>query len=430
MARSLMEETSLWHPFANMAQVAGNEYVIERAEGVWLWTADGTRVLDATASLWYANVGHGRPEIRRAVDAQLAKLDAYSTFGDCANRPAIELADRLVDLSPLDGAKVFLTTGGGEAIDTAAKIARRHWHLRGQPERTLLVGRLGGYHGTNGYGTSIGGIEANRAAWGPLLAHTHLVPHDSAEALERLVGELGSDRVAALFVEPVIGAGGVLPPPPGYMEEVAGLCGEHGILLVIDAVICGFGRLGTWYGIERWDLVPDMIVFAKGVTSGHLPLGGVLASGQVAAPFFEGEGDMFRHGPTYSGHPACCAAAHANLDILESEGLLARALEVEGWLADALRPLADLPGVREVRAGLGVLAAVELEPDVVAAGGIPRLFAAARRKGVLLRPLASAVAVSPPLTIERDEVAGMAEAIGAALEETADEIAPALGRRA
>jgi putrescine aminotransferase len=411
-----MNETSLWHPFANMAQVRGKEYVIARAEGVWLWTQDGEKVLDATASLWYANVGHGREEIRQAVSGQLAKLDAYSIFGDYANPPALELADRLTRLSPVDDAKLFLTTGGGESIDTAAKIARQHWHLKGQPERTMLIGRVGGYHGTNGFGTSIGGIEDNRAGWGPLVGDTVLIPHDSVDALDRLVADIDPERIAAMFLEPVIGAGGVLLPPKGYIEGIAGTCEEHGILLVVDSVICGFGRLGTWYGIERWDVVPDMIVFAKGVTSGYLPLGGVVASGAVAEPFYEGEGHQFRHGPTYSGHPACCAAAHANLNILESEGLLNRALDLERWLDEALQPLSDNAYVREVRSGLGAIAAVELEPDVVAAGGIPKLFSAARDAGVLSRPLTSSVALSPPLIIEQDEVSTIAEVLESALE--------------
>ena len=208
----------------------------------------------------------------------------------------------------MEDAKVFLASGGGDAIDTAAKIARRHWILQGQPERVHILSRTNGYHGTHGFGTSIGGIEANTANWGPLIPHASAVPFDSLPALEQAILRVGPEHVAAFFCEPVIGAGGVHLPPDGYIEGVADLCAEHGILLVIDSVICAFGRLGTWFGVERWpDVTPDLITFAKGVTSGYLPLGGVIASGAVAAPFFgEPGGPMLRHGATYAGHPTCC----------------------------------------------------------------------------------------------------------------------------
>ena len=262
----------------------------------------------------------------------------------------------------MEDAKVFLASGGGDAIDTAAKIARRHWVLQGQPERVHLLSRTNGYHGTHGFGTSIGGIEANTANWGPLVPHTSAVAFDSLPALEQEILRVGPERVAAFFCEPVIGAGGVHLPPEGYIEGVADLCEEHGILLVIDSVICAFGRLGTWYGIERWpDVRPDMITFAKGVTSGYLPLGGVVVSGDVAAPFFgEPGGPILRHGATYAGHPSCCAAAMAVLDAYEAEGLIERGRELEGPLRDALAPLGAHAAVGEVRAGLGLLAAVEI----------------------------------------------------------------------
>src|SRR5215217_1012914 len=318
--------TAFWHPFADMGAVSRAELVIARGEGVYVYDADGRRFLDGTAALWYANLGYGRREVADAVAAQMAKLEAYSAFGDFSNPPANALAARLSALAPMEDAKVFLASGGGDAIDTAAKIARRHWVLQGQPERVHIVSRTNGYHGTHALGTSIGGIEANTANWGPLVPHTSAVAHDSLPALEQEILRVGPERVAAFFCEPVIGAGGVFPPPEGYIEGVADLCEEHGVLLVIDAVICAFGRLGTWFGIERWPEVrPDMITFAKGVTSGYLPLGGVVASGEVAGPFFaEPGGPMLRHGATYAGHPTCCAAALAVLDIYESEGVIER----------------------------------------------------------------------------------------------------------
>jgi putrescine---pyruvate transaminase len=393
-------DTHLWHPFAAMGKARRDHLVIERGDDVWVWDTDGNRYLDGTASLWYANVGHGRPEIADAVAEQMRTLEAYSTFTDLANPPALALAERLASAAPLDGGRVFLGTGGGEGVETAAKLARRFWSERGAPERTHLISRTAAYHGSHGYGTALGGIEPNRQGHGPLLADAVQVPHDSVDALAAELERIGPDRVAAFFVEPVIGAGGVHPPADGYIEGVAELCRQAGVLLVVDSVICAFGRLGTWFGIERWGVEPDMIVFAKGVTSGYVPLGGVIVSDRVAEPFWAPDGPPFRHGPTYAGHPTCCAAALANLDLLERDGLLRRGQELEGELLEALLPLADHPLVAEVRGGVGLLAAVELAPDLLeemlqASIEVYRLV---REHGVLVRPLLSAVAVSPPLT--------------------------------
>ena len=350
--------TALWHPFADMHGVSQREFVVERGEGVHVFDADGRRYLDGTASLWYSNLGYGRREITEAVAAQMDKLGAYHTFADFSNPPANALAERLARYAPMDDAKVFLASGGGDAVDTAAKIARRHWVQQGRPERAHIISRGNAYHGTHGFGTSIGGMEANVSSWGPLIPRTSTVQHDSLPALEQEILRLGPEQVAAFFCEPVMGAGGVYPPQPGYIDGVAALCEEYGVLLVVDSVICGFGRLGTWFGIERWpDVRPDMITFAKGVTSGYLPLGGVIAAGHVAAPFFAAPGPpVLRHGATYAGHPTCCAAALAVLDIYEAEDLIGRGQELEGPLQDALAPLAAHPAVGEVRAGTGLLA--------------------------------------------------------------------------
>jgi putrescine---pyruvate transaminase len=412
--------TAYWHPFADMGAVSQAEFVIERGDGVHVFDADGKRYLDATASLWYANLGHGRADITRAVADQMGRLAAYSTFGDFSNPPANALAARLAALAPMADAKVFLTAGGGDAIDTAAKIARRHWVLEGRPERVHIISRSNGYHGTNGFGTSIGGIEANTANWGPLIPHTSAVPFDSLQALEQELLRVGPERVAAFFCEPVIGAGGVYLPPEGYIEGVADLCEEHGVLLVIDSVICAFGRLGTWFGVERWpDVRPDMITFAKGVTSGYLPLGGVVVSGAVAAPFFAAPGGpMLRHGATYAGHPSCCAAALAVLDAYEDEDLIGRGQELELPLREALAPLAGHAAVGEVRAGLGLLGAVALSDEALAAdtGAVAKVAAGARAAGVLVRPLLRGVAVSPPLIVDRSHLDEIAAAIHAGLE--------------
>ena len=321
---SITRDSKLWHPFADMGTVRHRELVIERGEDVWVWDNDGNRYLDATASLWYANVGHGRAEIAAAVAAQMSKLEAYSAFGDFASPPALELADELTQRAPMPS-RVFLVAGGGDAIDTAAKLARRYWSEVGNPERTIMISRTAGYHGTHGFGTAIGGIPANREGFGPLLESAQ-VAHDSLEEMRETIRSIGPERIAAVFVEPVIGAGGVYPPVEGYIEGVSELCRETGVLLVVDSVICGFGRLGTWFGIERWNVQPDMIAFAKGVTSGYLPLGGVIVSERVAEPFWAEPGaPVFRHGPTYAGHATCCAAALANIGSARARWVCSRA---------------------------------------------------------------------------------------------------------
>jgi putrescine---pyruvate transaminase len=417
-------DTRLWHPFADMHAVRGAEMVIARGDGAYVWDDEGRRYLDGTASLWNVNVGHGREEIVEAATAQMRTLASYSAFGAFANTPALRLAERLGELAPVDDARIFFGSGGGDAIDTAGKLARRYFAAVEQPERVHLISRAQGYHGTHGLGTSIGGIPANRTDMGPLDPNASLVPHDSLEALEAEVERVGADRVAAIFVEPVMGAGGVHQPRPGYVEGVADLCARTGILFVVDAVINAFGRLGTWFAAERFGVRPDLICFAKGVTSGYLPLGGVVISGRVAEPFFERPGAMFRHGPTYSAHPTCCAAAMANLDIIKREGLLERGRELEDEIAAALRTLEGGELVGEVRAGIGALGAVAFDPDALAVHrDLPqRTFAQARARGVLVRPLGDGVAISPPLVVTREEVDHAAEVIGEALDAVARDL--------
>jgi putrescine aminotransferase len=415
-----MADTRFWHPFADMGGVRSAELVIERGEDVWVWDQEGTRYLDATASLWYANVGHGRPEIAAAIAKQLSRIEAYSAFGDLATAPTLELADVLAERSPMP-ARVFLTSGGGDSIDAAAKLARRYWYELDQPERTLFLSRTQGYHGTHGYGTAIGGIPANRTGYGPQV-ESEQVPHDSVEALEEAIRRIGAQRIAAFFVEPVIGAGGVYPPGPRYMEGVAALCARNDILLVADAVICGFGRLGTWFGIERWDVTPDMITFAKGVTSGYLPLGGVVISDRIAEPFWRAPGGaVFRQGATYAGHATCAAAALANLELLERENLIPRGQEMEQPLFDALRALADHPAAGDIRGGVGTLAAIDLERELLARdpAAVGRLTMGARKAGVLVRQLGSGVAVSPPLTATVEHFELITQGIAAGLDAAA-----------
>jgi putrescine---pyruvate transaminase len=411
---------TLWHPFSDMAAVRDHEFVVDHADGAWVYDEAGRAYLDGCASLWYANVGHGRTEIVEAAMKQMAQLEAYSCFADIANRPALELADRLSALAPMSPGetKVFFGSGGADAIDTAVKMARGYWQALGEHQRVHVVSRETGYHGTHGYGTSIVGIPANREGWGVLAGENTVAPQD-LEGVEKVFADVGAERIAAFVMEPVTGAGGVHIPPPGYVEGVAELCRQHGVLLVIDAVICGFGRLGTWFGIERYGVEPDLVTFAKGVTSGYLPLGGVLVSPEVAAPWWTTPGERtLRHGPTYSGHPTCCAAGLATLDVYEREHLIPRGRELEGALEAALAPLREHPYVAEVRAGTGLLAAVELTPDVLSSvrDAPNALLRGAREAGVLVRGLGKGVAVSPPLTVTEEEIRLLGEGIRAGLD--------------
>ncbi len=400
--------TSFWHPFADMGAVASNgATVLERGEGAYVWDADGRRYLDATASLWYCNVGWGRSEIADAVAAQLAALPAYSTFGDLSNRPAEELAEKVASLAPVADSKVFLTSGGSDSIDTATKMVRRYWQLVGEPDRTVLIRRTKAYHGMHTAGTSLAGIPANAGGHGELIEDVAEVAWDDAGALRAAIDDIGAGKVAAFFCEPVIGAGGVFPPPEGYLRAAREVCRETGVLFVADEVITGFGRCGDWFASSRWQLEPDILTCAKGITSGYLPMGGVIATPRVWEPFWATDAGLWRHGYTYSGHAAVAAAALANIAIMEREDLPGRALQLEKGLAEALAPLAEHELVAEVRAGAGVLAAVQLEPELAAAN--PSLAAkvgmGARGAGVFVRPLVDgAIAVSPPLVVTTEDL--------------------------
>ncbi|WP_410670553.1 aspartate aminotransferase family protein [Amycolatopsis sp. cmx-4-68] len=411
---------ALWHPFADMGAVDGDRMVITRGEGSYVWDDAGRRYFDATASLWYANFGHGRPEITEAVSKQLQELDSYNLFGYNANQPAIELADRVAELAPTPGSKVFFGSGGGDVIDTAVKLARAYFAQTGRPEKAHVIGRAQGYHGTHGFGTAVGGIPANATGVGPQPPEFSHVPYDSAAALEAEIQRVGASRVAAFFCEPVIGAGGVLLPPEGYLEEVAAICRRHDVLFVADCVIAAWGRLGTWFGIDRWAVQPDMITTAKGITGGTIPLGALIVAPRVAEPFFTGKpgAPIFRHGATYAGHPVACAAGLATLDIYERDGLIPRGRELEKPLADAVSGVSGHPLVAEVRAGLGFLAAVELTAEVMAAdpGAPVKLQRACRDEGVIVRNLGRGVAVSPPLIAAEPELDLLASALPKALD--------------
>ena len=409
--------TRLWHPFADMAIVKDAEVVIERGEGAVVWDEQGRSYIDARGGLWYCAAGHGRAEIADAAADQMRRLAAYDTFERLANRPALDLAERVSALSPLANGAVFFTSGGSEAVDTAAKLARRYWHALGRPEKQVIVHRRHAYHGMNAYGTSLAGIPSNREGFGTLIPGVASVSHDDPAELAALLAER-ADEVAAVIGEPVIGAGGILHPPAGYWAAVQDLCRRHDVLLIADEVITGFGRLGRWFGSDRLGIEPDMITCAKAITSGYLPLGAVIASERVQEPFWSRPGAMFRHGFTYSGHPTACAAGLANLDLMARERLVERVADLEPVLAAAVEPLRTAPLVSEVRAGLGLLAAVEFDAEVRAAdpGLVDRIVHACRDHGVLTRGLAGrALQISPPYVITQAQLETMAAGMAAAI---------------
>ena len=420
--------TRFWHPVADMHAVAGSgELVLDRAEGCHIWDEQGRRYLDATASLWYANVGYGREEIVERAAAQMRRLHAYSHYGDVSSRPTTELAERISEIAPMAGAAVFFTSGGGESIETAVKLVRRYWSLRDAPDRTIVISRERAYHGLAGYGTSIVGSDVFKVGVGPVAGDTLRVAWDSAAELDAAIRAAGPERVAAFFCEPIIGAGGVLLPPEGYLQEARRVCREHGVLFVADEVICGYGRVGDWFASSRFALEPDIVAFAKGITSGYIPLGGLIVGPLVQEPFWQsGETGVWRHGYTYSGHATAAAAAHANLDIMERESIPARGLELEREIAEALAPLVQHDLVSELRAGLGAVAAVQIDPALLAddPGLTDRVTLRARDHGVLTHTLVGGgLQISPPLVITRPELDELASGLGGAL----DDVAASLG---
>jgi adenosylmethionine-8-amino-7-oxononanoate aminotransferase len=415
-------QPAMWNGFANMSGLsAGGIVNIVRGEGSTVFDDSGRGYLDALASLWYCNIGHGRAEVADAAAGQLRQLAGYQVFETFTNPPAEALARRISDLSPIPDAKVFFTPGGGsDAIDTAAKLARAYWRAAGQPGKQVIIGRSHAYHGVNAYGTSLGGIPANSEAFSPLVPLVEHVAWDDAAALEKLIGQVGADRVAAFFCEPVVGAGGIYLPPDGYLARVQEICREQDVLFVADEVITGFGRLGSWFASDRFTLEPDLMTVAKGLTSGYAPLGAVLAGPRVAEPFWRpGSAEVFRHGYTYQAHPTSCAVALANLEVLEREQLVPRVRELEAVLATELSPLAGHELVGEVRTGTGLLTAVEIAAEARAAdpGLGARLVAAIRERGVITRLLRGvALQVSPPFVITEAEIARIAEVFAAALD--------------
>ena len=383
------------HPFAPPAKDESAFVRIVRGEGAVVWDDAGNRYVDAMASLWYCNVGHGRTEIADAVAAQMATLSGYHCFDPFTNEPAEQLAAEIVARAPMDDARVFLVSSGSEAVDSALKLARLAQGLAGHPEKQIVVSRDFGYHGVTYGGMSAQGLPANQAGYGVLVPGHVTVPNNDLEALATLFAQQG-DEIAAVIAEPVQGAGGVFPPAPGYLDEVRRLCERHGAFLIADEVITGFGRLGRWFGSEHFGVRPDLVTFAKGVSSGYLPLGGVLVGPAVRGPLESAPDYLLRHGHTYSGHPAACVAGLTSMAITEREELLAAAGRIGLRLSSGLRAVGAEGLVSEVR-GEGAVWAVSLNEGQDLAG----VRDAMRADGVIVRAVPpNHLTFCPPLVIK------------------------------
>jgi putrescine aminotransferase len=390
--------TPFLHPYARPTAESSEFLTIVRGEGALVWDSEGRRYVDGMASLWYCAVGHGRRELDEAAAAQMSRIAAYNAFDIFTNEPAEELSALVAERSPMPGSRVFLTSSGSEAVDTAIKLGRMVGSLDGHPERHVVVSRLHAYHGVTYGGLSSSGLPPNQEHFGPYLANERIAAHDIAEA-EALFARRG-DEIAVVLCEPVQGAGGVRPPVPGYLARLRELCDEHGALLVLDEVITGFGRLGGWFSAERYGVVPDMITFAKGCTSGYLPLGGVIVGERVRDALEADPSFVLRHGFTYSGHPTCCAVGVANIGLLESDRLFDRVPRIERRFADGLGSLLDDGLVVEVRGDAAVWAA-GLAEHVDASLVRDEMLA----RGVICRPIGPAtVAFCPPLVIDGGEI--------------------------
>ena len=396
----------LLHPFARPAADAGSFLRLVRGEGAVVWDDTGARYVDAMASLWHCNVGHGRAEIADAVAAQMRQLETYHCFEKFSNPAADELAERLAAVAPVPGSRVFLTSGGSEAVDTALKLSRVAHAQAGHPERTIVVSRTPSYHGVTYGAMALTGLPLNRRDFGHGMADVIQVGKDDLDGVRQVFLD-HPGQVAAVFAEPVVGAGGVWPPAPGYLQGLRALCDEHGAHLVLDEVICGFGRLGSLFAGSHYGVQADLTTFAKGVTSGYVPLGGVLVAPSVHSVLSADPTFVLRHGYTYSGHASACVAALVCLGITEREHLVDRATAIGGRLGPALESLRSEGLVADVR-GLGALWAVGLPDGVDPVAARDRLLGL----GVILRPIApSTLAICPPLVITDDDLDRIPDAL-------------------
>jgi adenosylmethionine-8-amino-7-oxononanoate aminotransferase len=374
-----------------------------RGRGATLWDVDGKEYVDGTCGLWQCAVGHGREELARVAAEQMATLEFYASFWNFANEPSIRLAARLAELSPPGLDRVFFTNGGSEGTESAIKLARLAWHAQGTPERTIILSRKAAYHGVGSASLAATGIPPLKEGFGPLApGFVHLSTPTLRSDANELVAELraaidehGADRIAAFIGEPVMGVGGMIPPPEGYWSQVQDVLREHGILLVLDEVVTAYGRTGHWFGAQKYDLDADLIVTAKALTSGYVPMGAVLVHDRVVELL---DGTQFRHGFTYNGHPVGAAVALANLEIIEREGLLERAARVGARMLERLKPVEELECVAEVR-GVGLMLGVELAGDRDAAP----VAVGALAQGVVVRASGQKIVMSPPFVIEDEQ---------------------------
>ena len=416
MTAAQVATTSMWHPLAAMSAVSGDELIIERGDDCYVWDAGGRRYLDSTASLWYCHIGHGRAEMAEAVSKQMRTLENFHTFQRFANLPALELAERLAAAAPLgEGAKVVFGSGGSDGVESASKLVRLYWAVLGRPEKQAIIARRRSYHGLHGFGTSLGGQVVNQRGFGRLIEDVVHIDTTSAAALATAIAERGADTVAAFICEPIVGGAGIIFPPDDYLPEVQRICRANDVLFIVDEVVTGFGRAGAYFASERFGIEPDLLIFAKGVTSGYLPLGGVIASARVAEPFWaEGSEHSFRHGVTHAGHPTVCAAALKNLDILQDEDLIARSRALEATVQRVLEPLRDHPAVVDVRTGSGLVGGVQ----VVDPSQVPAIIQGCMERGMLSRVVGNGdtLQISPPLTIAEVQLDTIAAILGEVLD--------------
>lgn len=433
------------HPFTDYKALSGEggSRIIERGEGVWLWDSDGNKILDGMAGLWCVNVGYGRQELVDAAAEQMSQLAYYNTFFKTATSPSIELSEKLVELTPDGLNHVFFANSGSEANDTVIRLVRHYWNLKGKHRKKTIIGRTYGYHGSTMGAVSLCGMAPMHAqADLPLPGFVHVKPpywYDfggdmepeefglhAARALEDRIEELGSDTVAAFIAEPIQGAGGVIIPPESYWPDVQRICAKHDVLLIADEVICGFGRLGYWFGSDRYAIKPDLMPMAKGITSGYIPLAAVMVGDRVADTLIN-KGGEFYHGFTYSGHPTACAVALANIAILERERLVERVRDDIGpYFAATLNgAFADHPLVGQVRSE-GLIAAIELVANKKTRQRLPENGKTGTlcrdesfKRNLVMRAVRDAMVLSPPLTITHEEIDDLVERAREAVDATA-----------
>jgi beta-alanine--pyruvate transaminase len=429
-----LEGSAFWMPFTANRQFKRAPRLLARAEGMHYWTHDGRQVLDSTSGLWCVNAGHCRPKIVEAIQRQAATMDFAPTF-QMGHPLAFELAERLARIAPPGFSRVFFTNSGSESADSALKIALAYHRAKGEAHRIRLIGRSRGYHGVNFGGMAVGGIPANRKSFGPGVAAVDHIrdTHDPArnafsrgqpmhgaefaDDLERICALHDPSTIAAVIVEPVAGSAGVLVPPKGYLERLREICTKHGILLIFDEVITGFGRLGAPFASHYFGIEPDLFTTAKGMTNAAVPMGAVFVKDSIYQAFMQGpEGIELFHGYTYSGHPLACAAGLATLDVYEEEGLLTRGASLAAHFEDCLHAMKGERHVIDIR-NLGLMGAIELEPR-------PRepirrayeTFLKVFEAGILIRSTADVLAFSPPLIVEKEQITRIFEAVRAALK--------------